>query len=128
MEQGLLEKHINELIPLYKHKRDVMLQAMDETLDKSYARWVKPKGGLFTWLTVENLDALALAEHAIEKHGVAVVPGPAFHLLSNEGTESMRINYSYPSDEQIQEGVKRLAEAIEGERKRFSKESPPPAI
>ncbi len=124
MELGLLEKHIQEIIPFYQEKRDIMLKSMDAHFDKGYSNWVKPKGGLFTWITVQGVDTLALADLAVKKYRVAFVPGPAFYLHPDVGGDGMRINFSYPSNEQIEEGVIRLANAIEEERKKAFEETP----
>ena len=47
---------------------------------------------------------------AIE-HKLAYVIGQPFHC-DNSPSSAMRLNYSFPSIEQIDEGIKRLAEMI----------------
>ena len=46
------------------------------------------------------------------KSKVAYVHGKAFHV-DNGGARSMRLNFSYSSNDQIEEGIKRLANVIE---------------
>jgi 2-aminoadipate transaminase len=61
----------------------------------------------------EHLDADALFPKAIEKK-VAYVMGSAFHF-DRSGKNSLRLNFSYPSEEEIDEGIKRLAELFKEE-------------
>ena len=84
-------------------------------LDEKMPKWVKytrPEGGLFIWVTLpERFDGNEIARLATEKL-VAVVPGSSFEPDVNAKSHSFRLNYSMPSDEQIVEGVNRLAEAL----------------
>ncbi len=110
MEDNDLDEHIQKIIKLYSHRRDVMIKALEEYLPKEVS-YTHPEGGMFLWLTFpENVDSRELAKVAIEKK-VAFVPGGAF--FPDEGNDNYaRINYSASSDEKIVEGVKRLSEAI----------------
>jgi 2-aminoadipate transaminase len=63
------------------------------------------------WLTLpERIDTKDLFMTAIE-HDVAYVIGRPFHC-DRSGGNTMRLNYSFPSVEQIATGVKRLSEVI----------------
>jgi 2-aminoadipate transaminase len=74
-------------------------------------KWTKPEGGLFLWIRVpEFIDTEKMFMAAIEKK-VAYVVGSAFYFDEPEHN-AMRINFSYASLEQIDEGVKRLAEVV----------------
>ncbi|MBA7469772.1 2-aminoadipate transaminase [subsurface metagenome] len=57
-----------------------------------------------------NMDADEIFKRAID-HNVAYVIGSAF-FPNGGGNNTMRLNFSYPSDEEIVEGVKRLAALI----------------
>jgi 2-aminoadipate transaminase len=73
--------------------------------------WTKPDGGLFLFLTLPpQYDAEVLFMEAI-KDKVAFVLGSVFHC-DGSGKNTMRINFSYASNEKNEEGVKRLARAI----------------
>jgi len=68
-------------------------------------------GRLFLWISLpEYIDTEAMFLAAIEKK-VAYVVGSAFYFDS-PARNAMRINFSYASLEQIDEGVKRLSEVI----------------
>ncbi len=110
MERGLLERYISKLKVAYKTKRAEMFAALEEHFPEN-STWTKPTGGMFIWAAVpRKVDTRALLPRAVE-NGVAYVPGAAFYP-SGGGTNTMRINYSYPTREQIAEGVKRLGQVI----------------
>ena len=118
--RGLLKTHIARIIDLYKKKRDVMIAALEEYMPEgSGIDWTHPGGGLFLWLTLpESMDAGDLFPKAVEKK-VAYVVGSAFHF-DRSGHNTMRLNFSYPSEEQIDEGIKRLADLIKQEIRQTS--------
>ena len=89
-----------------------MLECLDKYVPADKVSFTRPEGGLFIWGTVKNCDdASAIVKAAIEKK-VAVVPGTAFNCDTAALSNSFRLNYSTPSDEQIIEGVKRLGEVF----------------
>ncbi|HOX22768.1 MAG TPA: hypothetical protein PLL10_04830, partial [Elusimicrobiales bacterium] len=59
------------------------------------------------------MDADAMLTHALENN-VAYVVGSAFHC-DGSGKNTMRLNFSYPTPEQIDEGIGRLAAVIKKE-------------
>jgi len=74
--------------------------------------WTRPEGGLFLFVKLpEGFDARELFDIAM-KEDVAFVIGEAFHC-DGSGKNTMRINFSYMNNEKTEEGVKRLARAIE---------------
>jgi len=113
--RGLLESHIKKIVEVYRKKRDVMLKALEEYMPPDAGvDWTHPEGGLFLWVTLpENLDAEELFPKAVEKK-VAYVVGSAFHF-DRSGKNTMRLNFSYPTEEQIEEGIKRLAGLVKEE-------------
>ena len=108
--RGLLKPHIKRLVNAYSRKRDVMLKALDKFMPKdSGIDWTHPEGGLFLWLTLPgHIDAEEIFPRSIEKK-VAYVMGSAFHF-DRSGKNTMRLNFSYPSEEQIEIAIQRLAD------------------
>ena len=110
MEKGYYEKNLKNTIDLYRHKRDLMHQYLTEYMPEGVT-WTRPDGGLFLLLTMpEGLDARDLFDIAI-KENVAFVIGEVF-FCDGKGQNTLRLNFSYVSDEDMLEGVKRLANAI----------------
>ena len=112
LSRGLLEKQIAVIIKAYREKRDFMLDKLARYMPKLHGlKWTQPHGGLFLWVTLpENMDAGEMFHSAIEKK-VAYVVGTAFYP-DGGGSNSFRMNFSYSSMAEIEEGVKRLAEVI----------------
>lgn len=108
-----LDAHFARARQYYSEKLKFFLGAMAEQFPpEKGVRWTKPEGGLFLWITApESVDTNALFYRAIEKK-VAFVPGEVFYPEGARRTNTMRINFSYPTKEQIVEGVRRLAAVL----------------
>jgi len=95
-------------------------------MEKNFPRdmgveWTKPEGGLFLWITVpEEINTLDLFYMAIEEK-VAFVPGDVFYPKGYRMYNTMRINFSYPTKDEIIRGVERLSAVIK--KYRAKKES-----
>jgi len=110
MAKGLLLKQIEIIKEMYCRKRKTMLKALEENMPEGVT-WTRPEGGLFLWVRVpEHIDSVEMFPEAIANN-VAYVVGSAFHC-DGGGRNTMRLNFSYPTEEQIVEGIKRLAAAI----------------
>lgn len=105
-----LDDHIDFIKNLYRDKCNLMLSQLDKYVGDK-AKYTRPEGGLFIWLTVDGANGDDLAKRAIENK-VAVVTGSSFNPIQGGYSPSIRLNYSTPSDEQIIEGVKRLASIL----------------
>ena len=110
---GFLDKHVKLIRQVYGERRNVMLQALQEFFPPEVT-WTHPQGGLFLWVTLpKGLDIQALFKSAIEQN-VAFVPGDSFYAGdSHEGARHMRLNFSNAAPEQIREGIRRLAAAVQ---------------
>ncbi len=104
-----LDAHIEKIRGIYRRKCNLMLDALDKYMPKEI-KFTRPEGGLFIWCTLpKGLDSGAFAKYAVSRK-VAVVPGSAFNCDLNAPSDSFRLNYSTPTDEQIVEGIKILGE------------------
>jgi len=107
---GKLEENIKSNIQIYKRKRDVMLNALEKYFPKE-AAWTKPQGGFFVVATLpEYIDTGEMFKEAIEEN-VAYVPGAPFYA-DGKGQNTMRLSFCYPSEEDIEEGIKRIGNVI----------------
>jgi 2-aminoadipate transaminase len=103
---GFLDEHVKVIRAVYKERRDMMLETMDE-IWPSGTSWTKPHGGMFLWgILPPEMDSAEVLKQAIERK-VAFVPGAAFHA-NGGGKNTMRINFSYCNPETIREGTTRL--------------------
>jgi len=110
IQKGYFDENLKGIISMYKEKKDVMMEAFEDYLPEGVT-WTNPEGGLFLFVTLpEWMDAEDLFLTAVE-NDVAFVIGKVFHC-DESGKNTMRINFSYASKEEIVEGVKRLGRAI----------------
>lgn len=110
IRRGRMRQSIEKAIERYRPKLEAMLNALEKYMPGE-VKWSKPTGGMFLWLTLpERIDTKEIFMTAIE-HNVAYVIGRPFHC-DRSGGNTLRLNYSFPSVEQIQTGISYLAEAI----------------
>jgi 2-aminoadipate transaminase len=103
----VLQKLAPGLRDLYRRKRNVMEGALRRELGDRLT-WPAPKGGFFLWATLpDGVDDNALLERALEQRLVFVI-GSAFYV-NGTGHNRIRLSFSAPSEERIEEGVRRLA-------------------
>jgi 2-aminoadipate transaminase len=112
VRRGWIDEQLRISLALYRRKCDRLLAALERSLPDG-ARWTRPRGGFFTWLTLPGSDALELARLAAER-GVGVVPGSPF-FPDGRGGENLRLSFSMVDEALIDEGVARLV-AILAER------------
>ena len=110
IRRGVIERQLPIIRSTYREKRDVMLQAIEESFPKE-AQWSRPVGGMFVfvWLP-EKVDAVKMLEEAM-KRGVAYVPGSSF-FYDYSGRNTMRLNFSFPTKEQIKRAIGILGQLI----------------
>lgn len=107
---GFLYEHVKTIRKVYKERRNVMLDTLEEHMPEGVT-WTHPKGGLFLWVTLpESLDAQDLFKDAV-KEKVAFVPGsPFFAEGGNHNT--LRLNFSNACPEKINDGISRLSAVV----------------
>ena len=109
-QKNYFDANVKNIVDMYRGKLEAMLGAFEKYMPEGVT-WTRPEGGLFLFLTLpEGYDAEELFQIAIEKN-VAFVLGTVF-FVNGQGKNTMRINFSYMSEEKNIEGVKRLADAI----------------
>ncbi len=109
-QHGYLDKHILKIIEVYRERRDVMLDALEEHMPKGVT-WTRPEGGLFLWVTVPpQINTANLMIEAVQQK-VAFVPGESFFPCGG-GTNTMRMNFSYSTPDEINEGISRLSRVL----------------
>lgn len=115
LKLNILDDQIKNNISIYKPKKDIMLECLEKEIPKELnIRWTKPEGGLFLFVYLpENINADNMFYEAI-KENVAYVIGSAFYC-NGKGQNTFRLNFSYPSLEEIKIGIKRLANCIKKE-------------
>lgn len=103
--------HIEQVRALYRSRRDRMLAALERHMPAG-VEWTRPEGGMFVWLTLpKGMDGAELLAQALRTEKVAFVPGGAF-FADGSGRNSLRLNFSSPSQQAIDEGIARLGRVL----------------
>lgn len=106
-------EQIERFRSVYQERAATMLAALEAEMPDGVT-WTHPTGGFYVWLSVPaGIDTSALLAKAID-HRVAFVPGRGFYA-DGQGGEQMRLCYSFPPPEQIEEGVVRLGKLLAAE-------------
>lgn len=107
---GYLYEHVKTIRKVYKERRDVMIDTLEEHMPEG-VKWTHPKGGLFLWVNLpESLDSQDLFKDAV-KEKVAFVPGSPFFAEGGHHN-TMRLNFSNACPEKINDGIGRLARVV----------------
>ena len=113
LEKDLLDKNLKKTISLYRERRTYMIKCFRKYMPEGVS-WTEPQGGLFLFVTLPDyLDADEIFKKAIQKN-VAFVAGSSF-FCDNSGHNTMRINFSFSNNEEIEAGVQRLSKVISDE-------------
>ena len=110
LRSGRLDANLQKSIALYKRKRDLLLSQLEEHMPEGVS-WTHPEGGLFLFLTMpEGFDAVRFYDRSLDA-GVAYVAGEFFHP-DGSGKNTMRMNFSFMSEQKICEGVELLSRLL----------------
>ncbi len=107
---GHLDRQLTESRALYRRRASLLDEALTAHMPPG-TTWTKPTGGFYIWLTApDGIDTVALTGEARARK-VAYVPGQPFYP-DQSGHAQMRLAYSRVADDLIDEGVRRIGEAI----------------
>jgi DNA-binding transcriptional MocR family regulator len=111
LAEGTYARQVQMARDLYKGRRTAMLAALEAHMPVGVT-WTKPEGGLFIWVTLPaHMNGSALLKRAVDEVNVAFVPGSAF-FTDGQGQNTIRLSYSLPSEDKINEGIARLGKLI----------------
>jgi 2-aminoadipate transaminase len=112
---GALEKHISQLRSLYKTRCDVALAALSKYMP-SDTKWTSPRGGFFIWLSLPDNVFAREVKRLAQQEGVLVSAGEGFFVNPGDGEHNLRLAYSCARPEEIEAGIRILAQVIEEAR------------
>ena len=110
VRNGYLKPYVAEMRGIYKRRMEITLTALDKYMPEGVS-WVKPRGGFYVWVQLpNNMDATDVLKKSLV-NGALFVVGKTF---DPEGVKNdcLRLSYSYPTEEQLDKGVKIIADAI----------------
>lgn len=119
LDDGGYDRHVSELVGIYRRKRDVMVSALEDAFGSmgGAVSWIRPRGGLFLWLTFpEGMDAGPDGPlfARCRDRGVIYVPGN-YSFAGEPGAtprNHARICFGVPGEAELEEGARRLALAL----------------
>lgn len=112
-ERGLLDEHLIRVNRVYPKRRDRMLQALRRDAGELITA-NRPDGGIYLWCRLnEGIRVRDLLPEAA-REGVVFAPGESFHVdaASGRGRFDIRLNFTLPTDAEIDDGVHRLSIAL----------------
>jgi 2-aminoadipate transaminase len=112
---GTLDEHIVELRNVYGSRRDAMITALETHMPDGVS-WTDPDGGFFVWVDLPDGVTVGDIDPALKDAGVDVSPGTQFYYHGG-GEHAVRLSFSFANEEQIDRGVKTLADAINAAKK-----------
>jgi 2-aminoadipate transaminase len=105
---GAIDRSIETVKSALAERVDVLAEALNKHLPE--ARFSPPQGGYFMWVTLPEGSDVDAIFSAAQERGVAIVKGTDF--LLEGGHNTLRLAYSGVTADQIDEGIRRLADAV----------------
>ena len=103
------DAHLAKLREIYTKKAQFCMDLLDKYCAPTIT-YNRIDGGLFIWCDLpERINMAEFCKTAV-LNKVCVVPGNAFLTDENDHCNSFRINFSTPTDEQLEKGIKILGE------------------
>lgn len=109
------ERHVKTMQREYRRRAAVASAAADRHL-RGLATWRRPSAGMFLWAAL-SADLAPAADAALARAraaGVVVVPGAYAHCSGDRARPCacFRLSFAGASDEALEEGVRRLGQAL----------------
>ena len=116
MRRGIFFERLNEFRKVCRQKRDLMCDLIDAFAEEYGLAYERPKGGVYLWIKLPpDINARSLLVQT-QKLGMTFMPGHLFYPKRAHGDDHIRLNFSYPSAQQIRDGVAILGQALAHEK------------
>jgi GntR family transcriptional regulator/MocR family aminotransferase len=109
LARGELDRHLRRMRPVYRRRRDALLEALRERLPDFEPTGIAAGQHLVTWLP-SDLDEAAVVQ-AAARRGVGVY-GVAPYRIGSEGPGGLIFGYATLNEPMIAEGVGILADVV----------------
>ncbi|MCH4887026.1 PLP-dependent aminotransferase family protein [Acidaminobacter sp. JC074] len=112
IESGSYRAHVIMVTEFYRRKRNLMIQMLKKHFED--IEYECPKGGYYIWLRLSSDVSIRKLFDLCKKKGVMMTPG--YHFSQSNGPY-IRLNFSYPSEEEIISGIKIISDCYNELRK-----------
>jgi 2-aminoadipate transaminase len=102
--------HISSHVAIIKEKRDTLMDALEENLS-GVIECIRPRGGLFAWVTLPETINLKKLEELSSERGVVYSPGRILHWRQQD-IKNLRLSYTHMSLDDIREGIALLSKCV----------------
>lgn len=107
---GRFARHMDRMRQAYGTRRTAMAEALAENAPPRLS-WALPQGGFYFWCRAETVVPHSRLLALAAERQVSYLPGqPCF--LEDPGPTYLRLNFTFPTPEQIRSGIPRLMEAL----------------
>jgi 2-aminoadipate transaminase len=112
LNSGRLHERLPSIRASYKERNEALADALKHHLEGALT-YVQPDGGMFLWAkwTDHSINSAELLKFALPEKMI-FVPGEHFYAAAPE-LHSIRLGFATPTPAQLDEGIKRLAVALE---------------
>lgn len=111
LREGYYVKHLKKVRKEYCLKRDLMIKELKENFKE--IEIYKPQGGFYLWCKfTKKININLLLKESI-RNGVNFISGNFFSINEKEKTRFIRLNFTYPKNEEIIVGIKRLKNSFD---------------
>jgi aspartate aminotransferase len=113
LKKGLKERYLEEVLPVYKRRRDAAYDAVRKYLPR--ARVAKPTASMYVfpdmsaYLAERGLSDLDFTMKLAEEKGVVALPGSIF---GPSGVNHVRITFVTNDEKTVEEGIKLIGEFL----------------
>jgi 2-aminoadipate transaminase len=106
-----LSQTLPKIIRMYQPRCKTMLDALDQYFPEGF-HWSRPDGGMFIWVEGPTGFDMQNVYRESLKNKVAFVPGKYFYTAKGKGLETMRLNFTMATKEELDSSVKTISEII----------------
>ena len=112
LDSGRLYERLPGIRASYKERNEALADALKRHLSGALS-YVQPDGGMFLWAkwTDASINSAVLLKYALPEKMI-FVPGEHFYADAPE-YHSVRLSFATPTPKQLDEGIRRLAVAVE---------------
>lgn len=111
MESGLYDTNLKRICRCYQEKRDLMCNLLED-IQNDHIEFKKPLGGVYLWCKISEKVSMSKLVKLVYRRGVYLIPGSLFFPNGNKGDNYIRLNFSYPSTNDIRVGIDILSETL----------------